>query len=123
MGRTPTVSPKYEVAVDFQLAVRCSAVGLHPNSERSLWRCRRWARIVPWAVGVAHRHLRAPCPFAPPQSAHFGAGHTAAGDSMTITLDPITPTDPDAEIWPGATWVGQIDDADVSGERVALLGG
>jgi GT2 family glycosyltransferase len=42
---------------------------------------------------------------------------------MTKALDPITPIDTDAEVWPGATWVGQIDETGISGEPVTLLGG
>jgi GT2 family glycosyltransferase len=39
---------------------------------------------------------------------------------MTQTLLPITSPDPNAEIWAGATWVGQVDEQQITGEEITL---
>ncbi|MBS1691342.1 MAG: glycosyltransferase [Actinobacteria bacterium] len=42
---------------------------------------------------------------------------------MIGVLDPITSADTDLEIWAGATWIGQVDEADLDGGRIRLIGG
>jgi GT2 family glycosyltransferase len=42
---------------------------------------------------------------------------------MTNILDPITSADTELEIWAGATWVGQVDEADLDGEPLVLIEG
>jgi len=43
------------------------------------------------------------------------------GGSIEPILD--VDLDPDAERWAGATWVGQVDEADLEGDRLKLVGG
>ena len=42
---------------------------------------------------------------------------------MTDLLQPIARFDPEVDTWSGATWIGQIDESGLTGERLNLAGG